>query len=455
MDGNWVDLLRDVYGGNTMILRMGAVESDVYRVDQGLRQGCPMSCMLFLLYIENVARSVHNSGLGFCLQGGHETVRIPLLLFADDMVLLGTSASEVQTLLDICGETTEERGLLFNEKKSAILYFSGSKDNFDCKIQDKLLPVKEEYRYLGVVVTARRDFLKEEQNIRLKKGTRGSAVVRGKALWTFNRFIVARNVWKAVFVPALTYANAVLVLGGDVEKKLEVMQRDVVRFALGCRFTFSKEFLQGEGDMSSFWFREAQAKLVFWTRLERLSDDRWVAKFHKIKKLLSVKTKWDRRVEFSARLLGYNKREWEGAGLGVQEVKGMIREQQVKDWTESMRDRSSLVVYRSKKVEWGGVEGLYDNSRGSALLADARAVMLDTNVHRSHFEEVGTLCAFCGQEDETVEHVVIGCSSLALREVELVVALGLGDAVMWDEVRETKKRLACWKRRKEEDTGVI
>ena len=110
--------------------------------------------------------------------------------------------------------------------------------------------------------------------------------------------------------------------------------------------------------------------------------------------------------------------------------------------------KSSMGLYRSNKEDWGVVEGLYDNSKGSCLLADARAGMLDTNVHRRHFEDIDTTCGLCGGGEETIEHVVVGCAELGVRHIELRDALGLGDSINWEMIRETKQRLSWWKHKK-------
>jgi len=77
--------------------------------------------------------------------------------------------------------------------------------------------------------------------------------------------------------------------------------------------------------MSEFRYREAQGKLLYWLRLRKVEPERWVAVLQRVKGELRLKTKWDRRMEFCARLIGYNKREWENVNLGVQEVKDLIR----------------------------------------------------------------------------------------------------------------------------------
>ena len=51
-------------------------------------------------------------------------------------------------------------------------------------------------------------------------------------------------------------------------------------------------------------------------------------------------------------------------------------------WGRSLKRRTSLQVYREHKPLRGYVDRLYDNSRGSGLLADARPGMLTTQVLR-------------------------------------------------------------------------
>ncbi len=60
-----------------------------------MRQGCPLSPVLFDLYINSLARELEGRGplLG--------ESRIPALFFADDFVLLAESEAELQASADI------------------------------------------------------------------------------------------------------------------------------------------------------------------------------------------------------------------------------------------------------------------------------------------------------------------------------------------------------------------
>lgn len=73
---------------------MGDKTTDLFPYDIGLRQGCPLSPLLFDLYIDDIFTGVNGigcEGLNY---------RVPGLLFADDTVLLGNSVAAVQISMD-------------------------------------------------------------------------------------------------------------------------------------------------------------------------------------------------------------------------------------------------------------------------------------------------------------------------------------------------------------------
>ena len=203
-----------------------------------------------------------------------ENLRIPILVFADDIVLLATSQGELRDLLEIAGQATAAIKLSFNPLKSAILVFHGKAIEGDVLIQGQLLPTAEEYKYLGIYLGTGTNFVKKDNFYRIQLAERGNAVVRMRSLWTFNRYIMTRNLWKALIVPGITYGNAVIVRDRNTEAQIERYQRDTIRMSLGCKFTCCKEFLEGEGAMSTFRERETKSKLLYWLRLQEQDSDR-------------------------------------------------------------------------------------------------------------------------------------------------------------------------------------
>ena len=66
-------------------------KSDPFPVSVGLPQGCPLSQVLFIIFMDRISRHSHVvEGIRF------GDLRIPSLLFADDVVLLASSSSDLQ-----------------------------------------------------------------------------------------------------------------------------------------------------------------------------------------------------------------------------------------------------------------------------------------------------------------------------------------------------------------------
>ncbi len=294
-----------------------------------------------------------------------------------------------------------------------------------------------------------RDVLKIERQIRKTKADRGVSIVRSRSLWSFNRYIVSRDLWKALYVPAITYGNAVLVFGSEFEKLMEAKQRIVARYAMGCRYGCSNEFVVGDSGMSSFLERESVSKIKYFLRLKQVDKEKfWAAKLQEVKEEMGIKTKWDRRVQFVIRKAGWNRVVWDEESVenGKNKVKERVSEYENERWRRSMSEKVSLQMYREGKRDRGAEEGLYDNSVGSGLLADARAGMLDTMELRSKYMDVSDICRLCNEKREDIRHIILECRELGDRNINLQTGLGIGEPRNGEEIKRTKKRLGKWRK---------
>ena len=116
-------------------------------------------------------------------------------------------------------------------------------------------------------------------------------------------------------------------------------------------------------------------------------------------------------------------------------------------WVEGMAGKSMLEVYREHKESRTSAVHLYDNSRGSALLALARAGSLPTRVHKSLFKNYPEpTCNRCGVYEETMEHVIFECNDHHHTTDDLCNRLGLKKEINRPAVEATKRLLEKWER---------
>ncbi|KAK3530421.1 hypothetical protein QTP86_024466 [Hemibagrus guttatus] len=86
--------VRSLYNRSRSLVRIASCKSDLFPVHVGLRQGCPLSPVLFIIFMDRISR--HSQGLEGVRFGDH---RISSLLFADNVVLLAPSSLDLQHAL--------------------------------------------------------------------------------------------------------------------------------------------------------------------------------------------------------------------------------------------------------------------------------------------------------------------------------------------------------------------
>ena len=139
-------------------------------------------------------------------------------------------------------------------------------------------------------------------------------------------------------------------------------------------------------------------------------------------------------------------------GVYLRQINEQIKVAQDAEWACGMADKSSLRLYSKLKEERSSAVHLYDNSRGSALLALARAGTLPTKVYKSRFSpSPDTTCRRCGVYEETLEHVLLQCNHHYHTEEDLLRSLGLDKEPNRTSVDATKRLLEVWER---ENTGL-
>lgn len=145
-------------------------------------------------------------------------------------------------------------------------------------------------------------------------------------------------------------------------------------------------------------------------------------------------------------------------------LRTVVQEEEQRRWRDVMSRKPSLRTHSSQK-DIIKKEELYDNTKGTGLLFQARAGTLGTKTWRAKFtEELETLYTICGTDTETINDIVIACRGRAPQPVTDSVpeALGFTTAVDTEEGRDrrvakraealegTKRRLKDWWRKNRE-----
>lgn len=112
-----VEYVRHMYDNTSTVLKVNGRKTAPIVCGRGVRQGDPLSAILFNCVIDEVIAGLSKS-IGFELS---ENLAVRCLAFADDLVLVASSADGLRDLMTHVTEGLREGGLLINPAKCATL----------------------------------------------------------------------------------------------------------------------------------------------------------------------------------------------------------------------------------------------------------------------------------------------------------------------------------------------
>ncbi len=122
VEGHFLQCLQAMYAKDTIRINHpseGVTSS--FKCQQGVKQGCPLSPLLFGLYLD--ALEGHLDGRE-CDAPTLANVHVWLLLFANDLVLTSESEVGLQQQLNMLQQFCAKRGLIMNVEKIKAMVFN-------------------------------------------------------------------------------------------------------------------------------------------------------------------------------------------------------------------------------------------------------------------------------------------------------------------------------------------
>ena len=146
VEESFVSLCEGLYEGVQASVQVDRQQSRWFRVDEGLRQGCPLSPLLYSVYIMGMVEELERENLGVKVSG----VWCGASIYADDIVLIAESGEELQKMLDMVGRYAELWKFRFNARKSKVMVVGRKNSGEKWKIGDEEMEEVESFKYLGV-----------------------------------------------------------------------------------------------------------------------------------------------------------------------------------------------------------------------------------------------------------------------------------------------------------------
>ncbi|KAH6567753.1 hypothetical protein BASA60_008914 [Batrachochytrium salamandrivorans] len=151
--------LKALYTSPSARARAGSLLSDPFPVQRGVRQGCPLSGLLFNLFINDILDGV----APITVPGlSRDTNPIRGLMYADDVAVFADSEQSLLAASTAIEQWANRWEMQFGVAKCGIISFTGHLaprlDNpLDIRLHGQLVSRVESYKYLGVLIDSKLD----------------------------------------------------------------------------------------------------------------------------------------------------------------------------------------------------------------------------------------------------------------------------------------------------------
>ena len=416
--------LRSLYNNVQSCIKLNGFLSGWFSVNNGLKQGCVISPLLFNIFINDLIDAVKKLNVGIDI--GNE--KICILLYADDVVFLSENENDLQKILNTLECWCCNNDINVNLEKSKIVHFrsqSTERTNFSFVFNGLNMEIVSSYTYLGLLLT---EFLSYEDMAKAVAKSAGRAlgllISKYKAHGGF-QYDVFTKLFDSVVWSVIDYGASIW--GTREFSVINAVKNRAMRFFMGVGRYTPNLALYGDMGWKPCIVKQWSSVFRVWSRFSKMSDCRinkkiflWSNSFHRIRN-------WNFRVQSRFKFLNLSQYCNLECILGksmIKYIENIHFEEHQSKWKSDLFSNvnSKLRTYRLFKSEFCTEKYLRMNFNGNyrSALAKFRAGVAPLRIETGRYEKLDIcerVCFICKENNlnvvEDEKHVLINCPGYA------------------------------------------
>ena len=373
---------------------------------KGLRQGCPLSPLLFALYISDLDKVLHGARDGGVVINNR--LKTYSLAYADDLVLLAESPADMRGMLKTLNTYAQKRDLHINYEKSKVMRFTkgGHMSREKWEITGQTLEEVRTFKYLGFTFQISG---KHDAHIQDMVSSGKRAVSRA---WSIcerrfpSHFRIRKQMFESVVVPTMTYGCEVT--GYRVWEAIEAQARKYFKWTLGLHKGTKTTILYEETKSQPIYLETGRRAMSFEERAVQSSSE-----ILRLSVLESFKEKNVDRESYCNRT-GYSWaaiREWLTSGITVSKA---LKERDKDVFLQLQNVKLDSLRYAKVRPQSMPLY-LFHSHPEYKMIARFRCEN-EERARQSWRDD--RLCRVCMKEEETLEHMK---DCIGVERVELLL----------------------------------
>lgn len=208
LHGKLLDLVENIYSKTKCAVKSNNKLTQFFNFTKGVRQGCPLSPLLFNLYINDIFHLIDsNAKTDITLNEN----KINAIMYADDLLIIADSQLKLQEHLNNLTEYCDAWKLEINTDKTKCMVFNQGNRlcNLELTINDKKIENVKYFKYLGFTIGAKNcSFVKTPIDLSIK-AKRAIFSLNNKIKLSLLPVRLAIKVFNSQITPILLYGSEV------------------------------------------------------------------------------------------------------------------------------------------------------------------------------------------------------------------------------------------------------
>ena len=289
LNGKILKAIQSLYESVSCSVKVNNHLTDWFNVRNGLKQGCNLSPTLFSIYINDLVDEINLIDSDIMV----DDVKVSILLYADDIILLASSEEKLQEMLNKLHSWCTKWRLSVNADKTKVLHFRNNpqtRSTFVFRCGESKVDYESSYKYLGFWFDEHLDLSKSVREI-TKSASRALGAVYtnylnagGMTYDVYNKLI------ESIVEPVLFYGSGIW--GQRYFSEVDTVQNKACRYFLGTTKNASNVATKGDLGWTSCKIKQKIETVRLWCRIRNMDRDRLCRKVHEWS--LTVHGSWEK-----------------------------------------------------------------------------------------------------------------------------------------------------------------
>ena len=272
MHGKMLQLIIEIYSNVKATVRTDEGLTDFLECNLGVRQGCMLSPRLFIIFINELEKMLKKSKFRGISLGN--AIEVFLLMYADDIVLLGDTVLELQKKINILEKFCDKWCMEVNLTKTQVIVFmNGGKTSKSERFTYKSSTVKivTYYLYLGLIFSSRNTWSKALSTLAAQAEKALSSI--RKMIWKLGHpnISVAFKIFDCRIAPILFYGAEIC--GSERRNQIEKIHLRFCKFVLGVAQNAHSAAVLGECGRLPLSIQYQKRYIKYWLKLIKMPDN--------------------------------------------------------------------------------------------------------------------------------------------------------------------------------------